>query len=44
MLVTIAAITLAGCGGGGGNTATTTPPAAAPGTTTGTPTETEEGS
>jgi hypothetical protein len=40
--VAIAAITVAGCGGGGGKTATTTQPSAAPGTTMGTPTETEE--
>jgi hypothetical protein len=44
LLVAITAVTLAACGGGGSGTATTTPPAAAPGTTTGTPTQREEGS
>jgi hypothetical protein len=44
ILVALTAITLVGCGGGAGNTAATTQPAAAPGTTTGIPTETEEGS
>jgi hypothetical protein len=44
LLLAITAVTLAACGGGGSETATTTPPAAAPGTTPGTPTETQEGS